>query len=138
MKTKLNSIKGFTLVELLIVFAIIGILSLNSIVAYRKFVKEAIVSEGKMLVSSIAKIEKLYHAESGKYQPITNASYNEIPEIDARFNKYFKNFSVRVPGDVPDASFTIITISSESQIANAEVILHVFANKSNILVVNFD
>lgn len=128
--------KGFTMVELGIVFVIVGILTLNSVMAYRKFVKEAMISEGKMLVSSIAKVERLYHAESNSYHPIANASYNEIPEIDSRHNKYFSTFSVNVPGDVPDSIFTVITTSQLNILCCVQVVLHVFENKPSILIVN--
>lgn len=136
MKQSVKKNKGFTLVELLIVLAIIAILSLNAVLAYSKFVKEAMISEGKMLVSSIAKVEKLHHAEFGDYQQILNASYSSIPEIDSRDNKYFKTFSVYVPGNYADSTFTVVTTSEMNILAGVEVLLHSFSNKSNITLVN--
>ena len=135
MKYDTRNNKGFTLVELLIVLAIIGILSLNAIIAYSKFVKEAMISEGKMLVSSISKVEKLHHAEFGDYQQISNTSYSNIPEIDSRYNKYFKTFSVYVPGNVADSAFTIVTTSEQNILSGVEIVLHAFENKPNIMTV---
>ncbi|MDD5021983.1 MAG: prepilin-type N-terminal cleavage/methylation domain-containing protein [Endomicrobiaceae bacterium] len=137
MKNQTKKNKGFTLVELLIVLAIVGILSFNAVVAYSKFVKEAMISEGKMLASSIVKIERLYHAESNNYYEILNSSYSEVPEIDSRFNKYFKTFSVHVPGNVADSIFTVVTTSEQNVLAGVEVVIHAFENKSSIMTVTY-
>lgn len=128
--------KGFTLIELTVTIVIFGILVVMSLFSYRKFVKEAMISEGKMLVSSIAKIQKLYHAESEDYHAISATSYSTVPEIDARFNKYFQTFSVDVPGNMTDALFTVTTSSQLSVLCCVEVIMHVFENKPSILIVN--
>ncbi len=132
MKYSIKNIKAFTLVELVITIVILGILIVIVVGSYQTYLKDAKTTEGIMLASGISKIQTLYQREYGHYMQITNASYSEIPEIDARFNKYFKIFSVNVPGDVDDAIFTIIT-ESESNIAswNIKVVLHVFENKSN-------
>lgn len=136
MKMNFKNNKGFTMVELGIVFVIIGILTLNSVMAYRKFVKDAMISEGKMLASSIAKIQKLYHAESGDYHAIAETSYNTVPEIDARFNKYFKTFSVEVPGTYQNSIFTVVTKSETNVLVGIEIVLHAFENKASILIVD--
>jgi len=137
MKYQTKSNKGFTLIELTITIAIVGILSFSAILSYSKFVKDAMISEGKMLVSNIVKVERLYQAENGTYYELLNASYSAIPEIDSRFNKYFNTFSVRVPGDVTDSTFTVVTTSEQNILAGVEVILHAFESKSSILIVNY-
>ncbi|GAB1402481.1 hypothetical protein MASR1M68_13920 [Elusimicrobiota bacterium] len=138
MKYNIKNIKAFTLMELVITIVILGILIVLIVGSYETYLKEAKTTEGIMLASSIAKIQTIYQREYGAYLPITNASFNEIPEIEARFNKYFKVFSVHVPGDIDDAIFTVST-ESESNIAtgNIKVILHVFENKSNKMTVTY-
>ena len=131
-----NVSRGFSLVELTITIAIFGILVSISLFSYRRFVKDAMLSEGKMLISSIAKIQKLYHAESGDYHTISETSYSTVPEIDARFNKYFKTFSVQVPGTYQNSIFTVITKSEHNVLAGAEVVLHAFDDKTNILIID--
>ena len=134
----LKNKKAFTLVELAIAIVIFGILSFIAMGSYSTFVKEAKTSEGILLASSIAKVETMYERENGAYKQISNASYSDIPEIDARYNKYFKLFSVNVPGSVTDAIFTVTT-RSETNISTGEieVIMHVFANKSNKMTVTY-
>jgi len=129
-----NASKGFSLVELTITIVIFSILVSISLFSYRRFVKDAMISEGKMLISSIAKIQKLYHAESGDYHTISETSYSTVPEIDARFNKYFKTFSVQVPGTYPNSIFTVITKSEHNVLADVEIVLHAFDNSPNILL----
>ena len=60
MKINKNVSRGFTLIELAISIIIFSILVIMSLMSYRKFIKEAMISEGKMLASSIAKIQKFY------------------------------------------------------------------------------
>ena len=59
--------KGFTLIELMVVVAIIGILASIAIPAYLKVVANAKKSEAKMNLSSIYTTEIAYFAENGRY-----------------------------------------------------------------------
>ncbi len=132
--TKLN--RGFTFIELIITIAIFSILVSISLFSYRRFVKDAMISEGKLLISSIAKIQKLSYTEAGGYTAISETSYSNVPEIDARFNKYFKTFSVQVPGTYQNSIFTVVTKSENNILAGTEVVLHAFDDKTNILIID--
>ncbi len=63
---KKNS-KGFTLIELMIVVAIIAILAAIAIPQYKKFQAKAKASEAKTNLGSIATAEEAYKAENDKY-----------------------------------------------------------------------
>ena len=138
MQYNIKNTKAFTLVELIITIVILGIIIVIVTGSYETHLKNAKTTEGIMLASSISKVETIYQREFGTYRAIENESYSEIPEIDTRFNKYFKVFSVHVPGDVDESIFTVTT-ESESNIAtgNIKVILHVFENKSNKMTVTY-
>jgi type IV pilus assembly protein PilA len=62
----LNS-KGFTLVELMIVVAIIGILAAVAVPNYQKYQARARQSEAKLVLSSLYTAEKSYAVESSSY-----------------------------------------------------------------------
>ena len=83
--------KGFTLVELVIVIVIVGILSIVSVPIYRGYVEKAMMTEGKVLLSAIAKAELAYHVQKGYFLSVSGSQSYEL-DIDASANKYFKTF----------------------------------------------
>jgi len=67
MKTLLNRKKGFTLIELMIVVAIIGILAAIAIPNFLRFQLKAKSSEGKTNLAAIRTAEQSYYSEFGSY-----------------------------------------------------------------------
>ena len=65
-----KSDKGFTLIELMIVVAIIGILAAIAIPNFLRFQLKAKSSEGKVNIAAIRTAEEAYVAEFGSYVPI--------------------------------------------------------------------
>ncbi|OGQ92351.1 MAG: hypothetical protein A2284_18125 [Deltaproteobacteria bacterium RIFOXYA12_FULL_61_11] len=61
---------GFTLIELMIVVAIIGILAAVAVPAYLKYVKRSRTAEVPMAFAKIRSGEEAYYSEEGSYLPL--------------------------------------------------------------------
>jgi prepilin-type N-terminal cleavage/methylation domain-containing protein len=73
-------VKGFTLVELVIVIVIIGILSVIAVPIYRGYTRRTMASEGKALLATISASEQAYLAQNGQCLTVNPAvSFN--PEL---------------------------------------------------------
>jgi len=80
----MRKFKGFTLIELMIVVAIIGILAALAIPNFMRFQAKSKQSEAKANLKSIFTAEKSYAAEKDKY----GASFNDIGFEPERGNRY--------------------------------------------------
>jgi len=78
-----NARGGFTLIELMIVIAIIGVLSAIAVGLFRSFGMRAKQSEAKELLSSMYTVEATYFAESGTYALPSQAGF--APSNTPRF-----------------------------------------------------
>lgn len=65
--------RGFTLVELGVVVAIVGILAVIAIVGYRKMILNSKLTEAKTMINAIRLAEEDFKAESGQYLDISAA-----------------------------------------------------------------
>lgn len=76
----MNRIKGFTIVELLIVIVVIGILALITIIAYNGIQSRAKTSSAQSAANTAIKKAEAYNSEKGSYPVIstdlTGASAN--------------------------------------------------------------
>jgi type IV pilus assembly protein PilA len=109
-----KSKKGFTLIELMIVVAIIGILAAIAIPNFVRFQLKAKTSEGKVNLAAIRTAEEAYFSEFGSYvtalaSPADNsgtAKANFVPNGDGGFGtigwapegQVFFNYEVVVNG----------------------------------------
>lgn len=74
-----KSNKGFTLIELMIVVAIIGILAAIAIPNFLRFQLKAKSSEGKVNIAAIRTAEESYLAEFGQYVAAAVAPTADVP-----------------------------------------------------------
>jgi len=83
-----KSTKGFTLIELMIVVAIIGILAAIAIPNFLRFQLKSKSSEGKVNLAAIRTAEESYYAEYGLYiaaaaSPAASGQNLKVPFVDA-------------------------------------------------------
>jgi type IV pilus assembly protein PilE len=65
--SRVESPNGFTMIELMIVVAILGILAAVATVSYNHFVTKAKNVEGEIIVHEVERLEHLYHASNHVY-----------------------------------------------------------------------
>mgnify|MGYP001181686690 FL=1 len=105
MHTNKNA-KGFTLIELMIVVAIIGILAAIAIPQYNKYVARTQVAEAFALLGPVKQALTLYHQETGNFPAWTNAAdVHEtlgIPEqnVHRGSNNYIRLMQVGAGGKI--------------------------------------
>jgi prepilin-type N-terminal cleavage/methylation domain-containing protein len=67
MTQRLGKDSGFTLIEFMIVMAILGILAAVAMVSHRHFAEKARFVEAEVALAEINRLETLYHANHGTY-----------------------------------------------------------------------
>jgi type IV pilus assembly protein PilA len=67
MRRRHHATRAFTLVEMMIVVAIVSILAMLAVVGYRKLIMSAHTTEATQMVQSIRTAQEAYHAETQTY-----------------------------------------------------------------------
>ena len=66
-----STARGFTLVELMVVVAIVGVLAVAAVAGYRKYVISSRLAEATNMLSGIKQRQEAYRAETGYYLPVS-------------------------------------------------------------------
>lgn len=102
--------KGFTLPEVVITIAIVGILSMVAVPVYRGYVNKSISSEGNALLAEISAAEQIYYARQGCFYATNNTEReSRALGVNAQRNKYFSSYTITTSGNNSDPRYTVIT-----------------------------
>ncbi len=85
--------QGFTLIELMIVVAIMGILAAIAIPAYKDYTLRAKVSEGMSMVEGVKTAVAEYYSLEGSL-PSSNSNLTNIPTSTSITGQYVKSVAV--------------------------------------------
>jgi type IV pilus assembly protein PilE len=109
-----NAINGFTLVELMIVVAVVGILAAFALPSYMKEVERSRETEGQALITRILQNQERYYTENLTYtDQLTDLGYDTDTDIESEEGHYKASASVCVaPAPVTLDSCVLITGTS--------------------------
>ena len=110
--------QGFTLIELMIVVAIIGILAAIAIPAYQDYTIRAQVSEGLNLAAGAKAAVTEYYQDQGAW-PTTNVMAGLTAAVTDIQGQYVK--SVTVTGTAANGTITVAYSKVAPQKANAKI-----------------
>ena len=118
--------KGFTLIELMIVVAIIGILAAVAIPSYQDYTARAQVTEAVSLTSQYKTALAEWYSDKGSYAPGGTAL--TVPDIGGTTQgKYVNAITFSVTGSDPTGTISVIATMKPSgvngNIASSEFIL---------------
>jgi type IV pilus assembly protein PilA len=109
-----NVQKGFTLIELMIVVAIIGILAAIAIPAYQDYTIRAQVTEGLNLASDLKAVVGEIYASEGLYDNADSGALG-VPAATAKSGKYVSQ--IEVTNGVIEVTYS----STAPQVANDKI-----------------
>nr|WP_275426974.1 prepilin-type N-terminal cleavage/methylation domain-containing protein [Vibrio astriarenae] len=115
MKMKRSKQKGFTLIELMIVVAIIGVLSAIAVPAYKNYVTKSEVASSVATLKSIITPAELYYQENGSF-PASDSDLNEVGVGNASI----KSGTLSIGSDNKSIELTIDSISGAKAVISRD------------------
>ena len=124
---KIRNKKGFTLIELMIVVAIVGILAAIAIPAYLDYTVKAKLTEVSAAMDALATAATEYHASVGKFPAATDA-YADVDGFAAVSTDYVSAWNYIAGTDRNLTASFSANLNATQAIADNNIVLNVIYN----------
>ena len=113
-RMRMRNKKGFTLIELMIVVAIIGILAAIAIPNFLKFQAKSKQSEAKTNLKAIYTAETGYYGENNTYNALNHVNWQPVGTARYTYSVGSDNGIANPPGNAPGGVAAIYAITGTS------------------------
>lgn len=110
---KLREIKGFSLIELLVVVAILGILAGISVPVYKGYTSKAKRADAKSALMENAQYMERYYTTHNTYNDILTPDPPDLPQIETQNSSYDLSLA-----SADATSFTLQAVPKGSQVSD--------------------
>ena len=123
MQFKFNA--GFTLIELMVTVAIVGILAIIANASYSSFLLKGYRSDAESYMMSVAQLEQQYFTDNRSYAGTVAALNSSVPASVS------PNYTISIATTAgPPPSYTITATAIGSQVADGNLTLDNFGAKT--------
>jgi type IV pilus assembly protein PilA len=116
--TPMTRKRGFTLVELMIVVAIIGVMAALAVVGYRRYINAAGTGEAKSMIQGIRAGEEIYRTEMLVYLGPSTGLDDYYPQLDKQPNDKKWNWAQPTDSRYTDANkgWQLLNVASDAPV----------------------